>query len=467
MCKILFEHIEKIQTISNNVTEDWNSMSFSGTLFNEKNKDFFRDLDIEIKTIEINKIINYRIDTEVKTDINDFLKDLFSGSKWSININKIYKLDETKTTFFYSVDEFKKWSKTLNPFNTENPFNKYSKLKIVVRDIIDPIVGTNYIILNQNHSNVFNDYDDKLPIYDKILENVHILSKDKFELNPKNFIIESTINEMSLPFFHMYIITMAASITSEIINENEVVLRGIRKIELKLINKSSLSITKKFIEELRKTVEWIYEEKTDLRLKLFLERITLDINLKNEYLNELVLINKSSFDQSKERYSFILFDRKDQHQKELRDLLKDLKTISDLYSTKARTVLSNLLRDVLAGFFLIAITMFSKIDNPEELIKKPIIILIFKGFSIYFIISIIYQTSMDWFDMNKTEKEFKYWKNTSREYLSEEEFNNHINNTITKRREGTIIFYILLIISYLTIAYCTWDFNNPAPRSVL
>ena len=106
-------------------------------------------------SFEINKIINYRIDSETKGNIEDFLQDLFSGSKWSININKIYKLDDTKITFFYSIEEFKKWSKSLNPFNSENPFNRYSKLKIVVRDIIHPIIGANYIILNQNHSKFY------------------------------------------------------------------------------------------------------------------------------------------------------------------------------------------------------------------------------------------------------------------------------------------------------------------------
>jgi len=255
----------------------------------------------------------------------------------------------------------------------------------------------------------------------------------------------------------MAALSLSVCAVSELINDKLVVLRGIRKIEMDLFN-NVVKIDLGVLEDLKNTVSWIYEDKTDLKLKLFLDRFTLDVDLKKDYTSELILLNKTSLEQAKERFSFITFERKDQYQKELRDLLKDIKGVSDLYSTKVRGVLSNLLRDVLAGLILIGITILSKIEKVDTVASSPIINLVFKAFAFYFILSILYQTIFDFLDISKTKNEFIFWKQTSREYIGQDEFKKLMAGTINKREIFTYSFYSLLIITYLGIAYLSYNF---------
>lgn len=459
MIKDLFDILSKIKGISSESFESWNSLTFKGVLKGDDEKEIFKELSSKIESKSINKTINYQIDTESFSTLDNFLEDLSKGSKWKININKISNIQETNLNFFIDKDEFKTWSSQLNPFSTENPFNKFKNLLIVIKGFNNKIIGKNYIISNEMEDTIFPDIRVSLPDYEEIKKHIHILAKEKFILCPQNFLIlQGECTDETLAFFRMSSATLVASLSSEIIDENNLVLRGIRKIDL-VISKNSTKLNLKFIEDLKNTVEWIYEDRTDLKLKLFLDRVTLDIDYNNDYVHELSLINNVSLMQAKERFSFAIFERKDQYQKELRDLLKDLKTISDLYANKARLVLSNLLRDVLAGFLLIGITLFSKIENPNTVINNPTIKYVFQAFSIYFIISIIYQSLFDLIDIKKTTKEFSYWKRTSREYISETEFKNHLKETIDKREVFTYIFYGLLIITYLFISYFCWNFT--------
>lgn len=460
MIKDLFEILSNVSKISSCNIDSWSSLTFKGVFTDENHKNLFKELSVKTRSKLINKTINYHIDSTSFGSLEDFLEDLSTGSKWKININKISNIQETSFNFFIDKQVFKAWSGNLNPFSTENPFNKFNDLKIIVKDFDKKIIGQNYLICNEIESKSVNETKSSLPNYEDIKKYIHILTKEKFIISPSNFfILEGECNDESLAFFKMSSTTLAASICSEIIDENNLVLRGIRKIEL-AICKNTTKLNLKFLDELKNTVEWIYEDRTDLRLKLFLDRVTLDIDYNNDYVHELSIINKVSMVQAKERFSFVIFERKDQYYKELRELLKDLKIISDLYSSKVRLLLSNLLRDVLAGFLLIGITLLSKIENISTVINNPTTKYIFQAFSVYFIISIIYQSIFDLIDIKKTTKEFSYWKRTSREYISETEFKTHLNETIKKREVFTYIFYGLLIITYLSISYCCWNFTE-------
>ncbi len=459
MIKDLFDILSKVKAISSESFDTWNSLTFKGIFKNDIDKNLFRELSAKIESKSIDKSISYQIDTTSFSSLSYFIEDLLEGSNWKISINKTSNIQVTSLNFFIDKSEFIAWSAQLNPFSNENPFNKFNNLKIIVKDFNKKLIGENYVICNETEINLNNQIPSSLPNYEDIKKNIHILAKDKFILSPLNFLIlEGECNDDTLSFFKMSSTTLAASLSSEIIDGNNLVLRGIRKIELE-ISKNTAKLNLKFIEDLKNTVEWVYTDRTDLRLKLFLDRVTLDIDYNNDYVHELSRINNVSLIQAKERFSFAIFERKDQYYKELRELLKDLKTISDLYSTKARIVLSNLLRDVLAGFLLIGITLFSKINDINTVIDNPIIRYVFQAFSIYFVISIIYQSIFDLIDINKTKKEFSYWKRTSREYISETEFKTHLKETINKREVFTYFFYGILIITYFSISYFCWNFT--------
>lgn len=456
----LFKSCDAIKAISEDTSESWSSLSFSGTLKDENDKPLFNNLNALISDEKINKVINFKIDTETYGGVSDFLGDLMQGSNWSVNINKSINLGKTLLNFFYDKKKFKEWSDGLGSFNSDNPLFVYSGLNIVVNKLSSPLVGANFTITDENDLSVFQISECGLPQYDVIRQEVHILAQNNFVISPQTYMLLSghCVDDTSA-FFKLCTDNLVATLCSEVIDGENLVLRGIRKIQLKLsANTTALNIG--FINELADTVKWIYEERSELRLKLFLDRITLDIDYNNDYVHELFLINKISLIQAKERYNFAIFDRKDQFQKELRDLLKDLKTISDLYSTKVRAVISNLLRDVLAGFLLIGITLLSKIENVQAVIDSKTIKYVFQAFAIYFLTSIVYQTVFDLFDLSKTNKEFKYWRQTSREYISDEIFKQHLKETVEGRKIFTYICYFVLFLTYLVVAYCCWNFTD-------
>ena len=221
-----------------------------------------------------------------------------------------------------------------------------------------------------------------------------------------------------------------------------------------------IEISKSYINSLVDAVCWVYEERTDLRLKLLLDRITLDINYQEPYVEGLNTVITNSLQQAKERYSFIIFDRKDEYQKELRDLLKDLKNLSELYASKVRSVLNNLLRDILASIVLVGFTVFTKTTDIAALKDNGLIKPLFIIFALYFGVSIIIQAIADWLDIGKARREFIYWRNISREYISKSDFEKHMSQTINKRRTISIVLYSIVASIYVLLSIACFYFDS-------
>lgn len=203
-------------------------------------------------------------------------------------------------------------------------------------------------------------------------------------------------------------------------------------------------------------MQWVYEtgERADLRLKLLLERITLDVDFNESYPHALCFIIKGAFTQAKERYSFITYERKDKYDKELKDLLNDTKKLCDSYSSKIRGVLSNLLRDVLAAFIMIGITQLSKVSDLQQLKDNNLIKYVFIAFGWYFIVSAVFQLVIDALDVVRSYKELKYWKQLTKEYMIKSEYDSHIKATVLKRLWWSAPFYVVLILVYIGIGIC-------------
>ena len=457
MFTVLFNNFGELSKFSE-LSEGWSFLNFKGTWKEENKLDAFHKINEYSKSSDFKLGLSWQLDGQA-IEFNTFLEDLLNGSNWELNINKVSRLTLNKKTFFYSLQSFKDWSKTLDAFDSNNPLLSSFPIAIVVNGIDEVVIANNYIICPPSKIIEFKVIEE-IPDFIEINSIVHIAKRENFIVEPKKlFITEGICTDTTTPFFEMAVKSLAVCLVSEIGNQELVILRGIRKIELPLF-KNITVLNVEVLCELKNSVKWIYDEKIDLKIKLFLDRFTLDVDLKKDYISELIRLNKNCLEQAKERFSFITFERKDQFQKELRDLLKDLKIVSDLYSTKARGLLSNLLRDVLAGLLLIGITILSKVENINSVAQNPLINLIFKAFAIYFILSILYQSIFDFVDIIKTKNEFIYWKQTSREYISEADFKVYLQQTVGKREVFTFVYYCFLIITYLLLAYLSYNFTQ-------
>lgn len=467
MLSELLEILDKIRnSFQVTYTENWGYLTVLGE-YNNEDKSLFNELNDICTKNEIQTSLTFFIGAN-SCFIDDFIDDIQDNDTWKININKEVLIrkkqeDEFHLNFFYSQEDFLKWASRANPFEESHPFNTYSPIRIIVKDINCCFGGPNILVCNQNNlDSTFAVSNSQSPTNNDILDIVHVISEKPFCLYLEKHLITFGNPEKLIPndFLKNSAKILLCCLVNEVQKDDKVILRGVRRLDMTLGGDENISVSLKFNNELIEAVDWVYGEKErrDLRLKLLLERITLDIDLSKSLLSGLQYVLKNSLQQAKERYSYIVYERKDSYQKELKELLKDLKNLSDLYSNKVRSLLSNLLRDVLAAFILVGITLFSKTTEIANLFENQLIRYVFIAFGGYFIVSAIFQTITDFYDIRRSSKEFDYWKNVSREYMSHKDFQIHKSKTLNKRATGTIIIYLLIVACYIVIAFLCFNF---------
>ena len=270
-------------------------------------------------------------------------------------------------------------------------------------------------------------------------------------------------SDLSNAFLRNSILVMVYSLCNELHEDDQIVVRGVRRLECKLGRTSLLTGDLiAYQEKLKNAVLWTYEKDCNLRHKLLLDRITLDLDLNAPFVIGLSSLIYDALIQAKERYNFATYERQDEYYKEMRDLLKDIKGMSEQCNQKIRSILSNLSRDVLGALLLVGVTLLSKISELNKLNDNHLIKYVFYGYGIYFMASALLQLIVDTIDLSDTNREFDYWKNISRNYISNSEFAKYKNETYGKRRNSFWKQYIVILTVYVVLsilcfnAYYIW-----------
>ena len=458
---------ERLQPFISNksmISDVWASLTLKGNNFNDFARNI-EDLIRYLKSVSKDNYLKITIDNELVA--NDEVKDhIILFNTWELNINKTGLLQTTTTgiheNFFVLQKAFIEWLDASDPFNKDNPFNKYPTKNIFIFDLTTPVYSSTLKILPLNLNQelkVKKEYN--FPSPEKINESVNILSNKDIVINPTSFLVidgnvDGIIGES---LRKKATVILAASLVNNFYGVDKITLDGFRNITLKLSEPteefSSTSLT-----HLSEAVEWVYQERVSTRKKLLAERLSIDIDNQISFVKGLEKHLPSALSQAQSRYNFIILDRKDLYLKELKDLLKDIKGQSDLYSVKIRTLLSNLLRDSLAAIFLIGFTIFTKFSDSLQLDKVKLLDYVFDGLALFYIVSISYQVFVDIFDIRVSKNELLYWKNAVRELLPETEFNSHISKSLKGRRRSLYIIYPLIIVSYLLVAFGCFKFPD-------
>ena len=459
----IIEKLNIISGVSNSHSENWTFLTFEGIYNDRYSKTYFSDLCDAFKEENLEDALALYVGND-KMCLSDFLEEIDNGSKWKIHINKISWLDKFNDichTFFYYEDEFIAWVSKSNPFEEDYPLNKGS-YHIYVNGIESEFGGPNFIV---NGSDIISGCFKKDSIPDYQIENtIRINCNSDFIISPhKHIINKGKVNHVSKFFYRNAIWVLLASLCDEVTKEREVVIRGYRKVVTgiggDILIDDNLFVYHNLLLEI---VEWIYEKEDSRAIKkrLFAERVSLDINQSLNMFDSLYPILLNVYSQIKEQYSYVMYDRKDAYQKELKDLLKDVKNVTDLFSNKIRNILGNLLRDVLAALILVGITLFSKVSEVSALFDNNLINYVFKAFGLYFCCSVILQVIFDCLDVYSTIGEFDYWKNISRSYISKSQFNEYKKQTICKRFKQMIWYYVFIVLLYLGIGYFCYNFQS-------
>ncbi len=461
MLQDIFKQIDKIIYNGGGFSEVWGNLTI--------NIDYYPQLQEDVQ--ELNKLLeayNNLLLPQVSVG-SDFIDieeiEDYSDNHFTIAINKtnLKTIDDYSIQFFYSLEYFEDWLKKISPFNKL----PYSKIKIIVNELNISCGGTNLLITGDSNEE-FDSHEDLLPSSSLISNHVLIPNGGNISHNIHEYLITFVSKKKSKPqtrYYDFSLIYSCATLCGAFVNElddSSVVMQGVKRIKVPLYNDKT-KVDLKLSLLLKEIVEWIYQDndsaKIDIRRKLFLDRITLDIDYEQPLLNGLSLIAQNAFEQAKERYSFVMLERRDAYAKELTTLLKDLKQQSELYSSKLRAFLGNLTRDVLAGLLLVGFTLFTKFAEIEVLLKhEKLINVIFKGLAIYFIASALMQMITDISDVILSKRELNHWGKCTSETIPKKELDGHIKKSLNPRLWTTSIIYLLLISLYGVIAFVAWHF---------
>lgn len=370
--------------------------------------------------------------------------------------------------FFYYIDSFIKWVKESNPFEDDYPLNN-GRYHIYVKDFCEDFGGPNFLV-NGSDSSCKLTVENSVP--DLHVEHyIRINCNSDFRITPHKHIISwGDVNSVSRFFYRNAILVFLASLCDEITKDKKVIIKGYKYILMEIGGetlKDEYSLI--YYNLLFDIYKWIYtsDDSQSIKKRLFAERASLDLYQNLSLYDSLYPILKDIYSQIKEQYSYIMYDRKDSYQKELKDMLKDIKSTTDLFSNKIRSILGNLMRDVLAALILIGITLFSKVTEVNALFDNNLISYVFKAFGVYFWCSAILQTIFDCVDINRSFKELDYWGNITRSYISADKYSEYKEQTVNKRFKQLLWYYISIILLYIGIGCFCYNFQSICKTTTL
>lgn len=462
MINSVFDKIDVLVAHNANISEDWGQLEISLNSYPGLHNDI-KSLDSKLCEEGHHHLLVKEQSSGQCISLCE-LEDYENNNFLTIQINKFSLIcrESYKIQFFYNKESFSKWLSKLAPFS----FLEFDRIKIVVNELKTKCIGPNIVIGNAEDIN-FSDINITAP--EDIVSKIVIAPKG-FHFNYSKLFVNNLKTELIIcediksQMLMLCAASLCAAIVSEICDDQiTVIIRGQKRVELKLYNQGD-KISPETITLLKLVFDWLYGEGVNhiaIKHKLLLDRISLDLNTSSSLISQLKAILNDAFVQAKERYGYILLDRQDAYVKELRLALKEFKSQADLYVSKQRTLISNLMRDVLAGLLLVGFTLFTKFTEIEKLKEhEGIINAIFKGLAAYFIISSLMQVVNDIIDMVLSNRELRYWSNNMSSLWPKNELQLHRKKVLNKRVVSVIAIYLMVIILYIFIILLSWNFPN-------
>lgn len=460
MLSTLFSKIQNLVDIADKKEESWISLQLIGQYHKQYSQTVFSELQQVLEDMGKAGCISYRIG-KVGVSIEELQESLAEGVQWTVNINKQSFMGEGEEicNFFFFLDSFKQWADKTDPFSGGNPLNS-NRCKIEVNGLPSSFGGPNFIV-SGNLGNI--PTNSRLTYeHDRLKIILRQFTEKEREIRPeRHYITFGDIDDYSRSFYRNSLMCLSVALCDELYEE-KVVLRGIRRLEFGLRTPSYEDVQLvKAQDYLCEAFCWIYggDSRYELRHKLLIDRLTLDLPLDQSYYDGIIPLIKHALQQANERYNYAFFERSSEYQKELQQFLKELHGLCDSYSIKVRSLLSGFLRDALAGFLTVAITLFARIRDLEKLDSQNVLTYVFYAYGVYLLVSCLIQVVVDWRDLRLSEQEIDYWKTASREYMSVQDFDNHKKETVVRRKNWAIRQYVYVAVLYA--AFAVFSFKVP------
>lgn len=396
------------------------------------------------------------------------------GASWQINLAKskiadhYKKISDRRNLFFFFKDEVLKWIDAVSPFSLDSEslvFDFSEPYNIWIADLQKEFGGDRFSFLPYCYKGAVKDKDlSLLPEAEKIHDLVHAVGLPS-EISPKYWFINwgNAPKEFRDIFDKYSCLILACCLANEVWVKNDsiqVKVRGSKTQKISLWHSSSEFSWSTLVHQLKDAAAWVYEDKSEIRQKLILERISIDIK-DGCWLYNLQKLLKPALLQAKDNYYFVLAERKDAYYKEMRDVLKDMKAQADLYATKIRDLVGSLSRDFLAIVIFIGLSFVSKFDVSKinSLLSSVELSVFSKILAGYLIMSCLFQNINHFVDAQLSYSESKKWLHILKNYVDDATAEKRFFSPIEARRLSLFIAMAISAFAYAFLALIMWNLS--------
>ncbi|TPE44166.1 hypothetical protein FJM67_16980 [Maribrevibacterium harenarium] len=390
-------------------------------------------------------------------DLDD--AEMYEGTgPWMITLSKddiAKKLSDVAddTCLFFNSECFLSFLECLEPFHKDNhTYDRRTRL-FLVNGLDQPIGGENFYAIGTNSS--FPDVETKLPSSDDVHNLVHVNTTESVRVCPRSISLSSAGSKLdNLPNLKRSIAKLlAVCLVQELKTVDgieKVTVKGSKK-QIAVLSNGTEKISNGLLDELNKAVIWVYEERSETRLQLIMDRLSLDMNDSDSYLESLGKYLERALEQAKDSYAFVILDRKDDYHKEVRDLIKDMRTQADLYATKTRSLVSSLARDTLGILVFLSFSFMARAQriDIETLLTNNAMTLILSVMSVYLFVSITLQILVHMRDDCLTQQENTHWLKVLQNYTRTDDQQQNFLKPIEKRRKTFHFATLVIALLYL------------------
>lgn len=466
----LIDQINKLASLATKVSEESYRITVEGESLNEVIATILIEINSQLNVLQVDTFsFSSASDIIDVSDRGNFTE--YFNAQWSITLGKsslaaLLKAREIEQkVIYFSAERFKEWLLTLDPFikNSHRDPNFSEPVTFFVNGIQNAFGGPSLWVLPIGSHTAKSDVikDTQLPDISDVHKLIHINSDCLMTVCPKGWVLTwgDMEQESAKAMANLSAMVLSASLVQELKragNKLEATLRGTKLISPALT--TDLDVVS-FLPILIETVEWVYEQRPETRLKLITDRLSIDITPDQSLIEGMKINLSEALKQAKDSYSFVILERKDAYHKEMRELMKDMKSQADLYAAKVRDLVASLARDVLGILVFLGFSFVGKFDHDKlnVTLGSGELSILMKFMAGYLILSFLLQLATHISDAQLSFGESKKWLKVLQNYTSREENNKDFIEPIENRRSVLFLAFFIIGFIYLVLALIIWN----------
>lgn len=459
----------ELKSLSQNYSEEPTRIRISGDDFNESIRGVLSQILGECHVLGISEP-TVLISGDY-LDEDDLCSTHLDGDEWNVFFGKNdiassieYREHESKYIFL-SITEFNKWIVNYDPFLFEQPQSLQfdSKTTIVIVGLEHAFGNKDVWFIPYGMELPIDFNDDYFPTGNDVSSIVRVSSSNGIRLRPELFCITwgDYQFESSLPVIKKFSEILIACLSQElkvVAGRYHVTIRGAKKVTFELSSQDT-NVSLDDFHKIMSAVKWVYAERAETRLQLITDRLSIDADSGKCYLFNVCEHIDFALSQAKDSYAFVILDRKDAYYKELREIMKDMKSQADLYAAKVRDLISSLARDILGVLLFVSMSFIGKFDRKQiqELLGSNEAGLMLKCISIYLLITCFVTIFIHWRDVTLSYRESRTWLTVLQQYSSSEDRVQRFIEPLTSRLITLFIVGAFTAIVYIVLAIIVWN----------